>query len=204
MPLTSRVQGVVVKPALAIPFFTGVAAFIGNIISLQKSLQNWQQTIIDKVLEELRPLLDRFKPQLEDAIKAVIKQIDDAKTITENSPLASIANDKLSSVKDKLIQLRDSFLSNDIAAFASTIVNIKDDAKAAAQSTMNVKDAILNGALASDISDRARNIKNDAKAATQSIADQARSSVAAGQNMFRKLTEAEVTTLLRSLWTSIR
>jgi hypothetical protein len=48
----------VVQPTLAIPYFTGVAAFIGNIISLSGKLQNWQQTISNSVLEELQSYLD--------------------------------------------------------------------------------------------------------------------------------------------------
>ena len=47
-----------VQPTLAIPYFTGVAAFIGNIISLSSKLQNWQQTISNSVLEELQSYLD--------------------------------------------------------------------------------------------------------------------------------------------------
>ena len=46
------------QPTLAIPYFTGVAAFIGNIISLSSKLQNWQQTISNSVLEELQSYLD--------------------------------------------------------------------------------------------------------------------------------------------------
>jgi hypothetical protein len=67
-------QGVVVQPALAIPYFTGVSAFIGNIISLSSKLESWQQTVISKVLQELPSYLDQILNS--DLVGDVLKKLE--------------------------------------------------------------------------------------------------------------------------------
>ena len=177
------VQGVVVKPALAIPFFTGVAVFIGNIISLKTSIQKWQETIVKKVLEQLEPLLDRFKPSLLKALDSIIdsaQAIDKTRvsavdalsavsTQVQDSPLASLAGPALSSIVEKMVKLRDSIDNNDLGAFSSSLVDMKNETSRAVAAVRQPRQSSSTGAIP-----------------------------------FRKLTETEMAVLLKSLWTTIR
>ena len=90
-------------------------------------MKRWQDIIVSKVLEELEPVLDTFKPQLKDALDTILL----LKDLDEN-------------VGKKLENLRQT---------------MTDEA-------LRVKDTTL--------------------------------------PEFRKLTETEITTLLRSVWTGIR
>ena len=49
--------GVVVNPALAIPYATGIIVFFTNLNNVRNSLINWQQMVVDEVLERLLPYL---------------------------------------------------------------------------------------------------------------------------------------------------
>jgi hypothetical protein len=181
------VQGVVVKPALAIPFFTGVVVFIGNIISLKTSIQKWQETIVKKVLEQLEPLLDRFKPSLLKALGTVIDSaqaldktldktrasaVDELSAVSPqvpDSPLASLAGPALSSIVEKMVKLKDSIDNNDLGAFSSSLVEMKNETSKAVAAVRQPRQSSSTGAIT-----------------------------------FRKLTETEMAVLLKSLWTTIR
>lgn len=93
-------QGVVVQPALAIPYFTGVLTFIGNIISLSNALQNWQETIVNRVLEQLQTFIDPIKPQLLDVLENVILQCN-----LSEGPLDTGSSIPQSTVRKKLNEL---------------------------------------------------------------------------------------------------
>jgi hypothetical protein len=221
MPTTSEsswVQGVVVKPALAIPYFTGVAAFVGNIISLANSIQKWQDTIVNKVLEELEPVMNRIKPGLIDALAFIIDQIDAAieqvKKAREqviaasstmplgdsiqNSPLACMSNiDMLVKVRDKLEVLKNSIENNDISGVASNLSDMKDDATSAFRAAQNAEQSLNLSSVGATVEKGMAEIKNKVSAEISSIQNKA-------QLTFRKLNESEMVLLLRSLWTSIR
>jgi hypothetical protein len=168
---------VVVKPALAVPYFTGIAAFVGNIVSLSASMQKWQETVVNKVLEELQPLLDRFKPQLLELIEAILIQVRDARKLTESSPFAGIPGEKLKGIEDNLMKVYCSIETNDL----KTIASVAEDAKNEAQSDLT----------------KLIELKKDAKKKMES-------GLAGTSSMFRTLSEQEITSLLRSLWSSIR
>ena len=194
-----RAQGVVIKPTLAIPYFTGVAAFIGNIISLAKSLQNWQDTITNKVLDELAPLLFRFKSVLVDGLQIIIDKIGDAieaqndlEKLLEN-PLANIANkDTLPKVQEKLLALQEFIKNDDVKAAVATASGIASSAVSTAQSFTRPS---ASGGMT---------VENGLSLAKDQVKDQANKITAVTAQSFRKLKESEMVTLLRSLWTSIR
>ena len=176
-------------------------------------MQKWQDTIVNKVLEELRPMIDRFKPGLLSVIQEILLKIDEGSEVAESSPFAGIAANGLQSVKAKLLALYCSIESNDLPAIASSIRDGKDGAvagvgqalesahegmesaeakaaavaKAAAEAKAAAKDSLAKLNLAK--------LKTDA-------ADHLRKS---GPGLiFRTPTEMEITSLLRSLWSSIR
>ena len=176
------VQGVVVRPALAIPFFTGVAAFIGNIISLTSAIRNWQDTVINLALEKLQTFLDPFKPNLIYALDAIIEKIGPFEGTKDPSPLfAHISGENLSSVsavKDKLVALKNSINSGDLRAVASTAAAIKDEAIGAEHAAQRAPSALHAEKLSLQ-----RNV---------------------GQPQFRKLKQSEIAGLFSNLWSSIR
>ena len=174
------VQGVVVRPALAIPFFTGVAAFIGNIISLTSAIRNWQDTVINLALEKLQIFLDPLKPTLSSALDAIIEKIDEFDT-NELPPLFAHMSDKISTVrtvKTKLETLKHSINSGDLRSVVSTAASINDDAIAGVHQAQKVSSVLHAEALSLP-----RNV---------------------GQLQFRKLKESELAGLFSNLWSSIR
>ena len=176
------------KPALAVPYFTGIAAFIGNIVSLSASMQKWQETVVNKVLEELKPLLDRFKPQLLEVIEQILLQVREGIEFADTSPFAGIPGEKLRGIEDKLMMVYCSIETNDLKTFASAVGDMKKAVVADAQSAAQE---------ASEIPDKLRDLK---KAAKQKM----ESGLSGASSMFRALSEQEITSLLRSLWSSIR
>jgi hypothetical protein len=180
---------------LAVPYFTGIAAFIGNIVSLSASMQKWQDTIVNKVLEELRPMIDRFKPDLLSVIQEILLKIDEGSEVAESSPFAGIAANGLQSVKAKLLALYCSIESNDLPAIASSIRDGKDGAVAGVGQALNSAREGMESAKDSLAKLNLAKLKTDA-------ADHLRKS---GPGLiFRTPTEMEITSLLRSLWSSIR
>ncbi len=95
------------QPALAIPYFTGVLTFVGNIFSLSQSLRNWQESIVNKVLEQLQTFIDPIKPQLLDVLESIDERL-------EESPFAGISSDKIAFVRKKLNELYCSIEVNDL------------------------------------------------------------------------------------------
>ena len=199
------------KPALAMPFFTGVVAFIGNIISLTKSIQNWQDAIVNKVLEELEPLLNRIKPSLIGALDIIIAQIDrvaahveSARTqinavglSNENSPLAMLNRANLVNVQTKLKTLKQSIENNDISGVASNLIEMKDDTSSAIRAVQSARAAPGRASGGSTAEKGMLAMKDKVGSELSAIQDKAKLS-------FRKLNESEMVVLLRSLWTSIR
>ena len=174
------VQGVVVRPALAIPFFTGVATFIGNIISLTSAIRNWQDTVINLALEKLQIFLDPLKPTLSSALDAIIEKIGAFDT-NELPPLFAHMSDKMSTVrtvKTKLETLKNSINSGDLRSVVSTAASINDDAIAGVHEAQKASSVLHAEALSLP-----RNV---------------------GQLQFRKLKESELAGLLSNLWSSIR
>jgi hypothetical protein len=174
---------------LAIPYFTGVAAFIGNILSLISSVRNFQDTVINLALDKLETLLDPFKHTLESALDTIIVNIESLveDTIIENfegtedysieegsvedtipEPVGAsrvyfshIRGEKMIAVLEKLKVLRDSFSSSDGRAVASNAV--------------------------------------------QEVAQRASSALGeVSRPQFRKLKESEISVLFKNLWSSIR
>ncbi len=101
------------QPALAIPYFTGVLTFIGNIFSLSHALRNWQETIVNKVLEQLQTFIDPIKPQLLDVLVDIDEHL-------ENSPFAGISSDKIAFVRKKLNELYCSIEKNNFMTSSKT------------------------------------------------------------------------------------
>jgi len=176
------VQGVVVRPALAIPFFTGVAAFIGNIISLTSAIRNWQDTVINLALEKLETFFDPLKPTLLSALDAIIETIGAFDRTNELPPLfAHITADKMSNVravKAKLEALKDSITSDDLRSAAANAVAISHDAISVVHEARTASSALHAKALSLQ----------------QNVS----------QLKFRKLKESEIAGLLSNLWSSIR
>jgi hypothetical protein len=52
--------GVVVNPTLAIPYATGIIVFFSNLINVKNSIMNWQNLVIDDVLERLSSFLKTY------------------------------------------------------------------------------------------------------------------------------------------------
>jgi hypothetical protein len=174
------VQGVVVRPALAIPFFTGVATFIGNIISLTSAVRNWQDTVINLALEKLQIFLDPLKPTLSSALDAIIENIDEVDTDVL-PPLFAHMSDKISTVrtvKSKLETLKHSINSGNLRSVVSTAASINDDAIAGVHQAQKVSSVLHAEALS----------------LPQNV----------GQLQFRKLKESELAGLFSNLWSSIR
>jgi hypothetical protein len=170
-----------------VPYFTGVAAFIGNIVSLSASMRKWQDTIVNKVLEELRPMIDRFKPDLLDVIENILLKIDEGSEVVESSPFAGING--LQSVKDKLLALYCSIESEDLPNMAALASSARRDIEDSAVAAVGVAREGI------------KSLKDTDKLKA-AAADYLRKS---GPGLiFRTLSENEITSLLRSLWTSIR
>jgi len=131
--------GVVVNPALAIPYATGTLVFFTNLNNVRNSLVNWQKTIVDEVLERLLPYL---KSQL-----SVRSFAEVASKIVEEVIDGLISKNSSSETASDFLPLLDTL--------ASLRANLQSD---------NPQDNIN----------------------------------------LRKLKEAEISMLLRSMWTSIR
>ena len=192
----------VVKPALAIPFFTGVVAFIGNIISLTKSIQNWQDAIVNKVLEELEPILNRIKPSLIGAIETIIHHIDTVENQFDiaRSHMNAISQTNITNlvnVQTKLKTLKQSIESNDISGVASNLIEMKDDTSSAIRAVQSARAAPGRASGGSTAEKGILAMKDKVGSELSAIQDKAKLS-------FRKLNESEMVVLLRSLWTSIR
>ena len=202
----------VVKPALAIPFFTGVAAFIGNIVSLTKSIQRWQDAIVNKVLGELESVLNRIKPSLLDALQSIIgqiraagiqsnkahKQLSAITPTVESSPLAYMShNAVLVEVEKKLTMLKCSIQNNDITGLASNFREAKDDAVSAVRAAQSARQA-------SGFATPGLAVEREMSIITDKVSAEVFSLQDKAQMSFRKLNESEMVLLLRTLWTSIR
>jgi hypothetical protein len=104
--------GVVVNPTLAVPYATGIVVFFTNFVNVKNSLINWQQLVVDEVLEHLVPFLNSLldHPNFCDAIKEATTEIV---TAVKNS---SESNDAAASSMRPLLKVLNSFnenLSND-------------------------------------------------------------------------------------------
>jgi hypothetical protein len=176
------VQGVVVRPALAIPYFTGFAVFIGNLISRAAAINDLQDTIINLTLEKfqtlLEPLIAKSMSQLDDII-GILEKFEAGIHLAEGSPFAGITRENRSLVQEKLQALRDSIASSDVRAVASSAAAIKDKGAA--------------GLLAGRRASSAR----DSDALQREVRE-------VGRLQLRKLKESEIVGLFSNLWSSIR
>ena len=181
----------VVQPALAIPYFTGVVTFVGNIISLSRTLRNWQETIMDKVLEQLQTFIDPLKPQLLDVLEAIMEKC----ALKEGSPFTGISSEKLALVRKKLGDLYCSIEVNNFEAPTT-------DRVTAAQGP-HWHQVAPNAAMTAPSGETSTLLK-DLKA-RQTEATRLRSlGISAASVAFRKPSEPEIVALLSSVWSSIR
>jgi hypothetical protein len=89
--------GVVVNPALAIPYATGIVVFFTNLNNVKNSLLNWQQLVVDEVLERLMPFLTsqlaikdtltNIKGMVETVLEEMEKAVD---TAADMKPLLTV------------------------------------------------------------------------------------------------------------------
>jgi hypothetical protein len=194
------VQGVVVRPALAIPFFTGVATFIGNIISLTSAIRNWQDTVINLALEKLQIFLDPLKPTLSSALDAIIEKIDEFDT-NELPPLFAHMSDKISTVrtvKTKLETLKHSINSGDLRSVVSTAAAIHDDAITGVYEHVDLDEVGYDAGAGGFVVHEAQKASSVLHAEALSLPRHV------GQLQFRKLKESELAGLFNNLWSSIR
>ena len=106
--LTSSSVGVVVNPALAIPYATGIVVFFTNLSNVKNSLINWQQLVVDEVLEQLVPFLNISIANQKENIQSVVKTVLDSLTSSSEKTTAS----DMKPLVDVMNALRDN-LQND-------------------------------------------------------------------------------------------
>ncbi len=188
-------QGVVVQPALAIPYFTGVLTFIGNIISLTHTLHNWQETIVNKVLEQLQTFIDPIKPQLLDLLEEIILRCD----LSEGTLFTGISITNPSALRKKLDEL---YCSIDLEAPIRGGATNNLDSERARNDTAEPARGLQN--------DERKELKreelkrNELRARREEASRLRKSGILAANITFRKLSEQEIVALLRSFWSSIR
>ncbi len=120
-------------------------------------------------------MIDRFKPDLLSVIQEILLKIGEGSEVAESSPFAGIAANGLQSVKAKLLALYCSIESDDLSALVSSVRDTKDSAVEGMDSLTKLK---------TDAADHLRK---------------------SGPGLiFRTPTENEITSLLKSLWSSIR
>jgi hypothetical protein len=98
--------GVVVNPSLAIPYATGIVVFFTNINNVRSSLANWQQVVVDEVLELLIPFIQSQLQEsgfseiaakiVEDVTSALTSTDSNSETASDLKPLLEVL-DKLKS-----------------------------------------------------------------------------------------------------------
>ena len=106
--LTSSSVGVVVNPALAIPYATGIVVFFTNLSNVKNSLINWQQLVVDEVLEQLVPFLNISIANQKANIQSVVETVLDSLTSSSEKTTAS----DMKPLVDVMNALRDN-LQND-------------------------------------------------------------------------------------------
>lgn len=103
--------GVVVNPALAIPYATGIVVFFTNINNVRGSLANWQQMVVDEVLERLVPFL---QSQLADSgfSEIAAKVVEDVTNGLSSGNLSSETASDLKPLLETLEKLKSNLLSD--------------------------------------------------------------------------------------------
>lgn len=100
--------GVVVNPALAIPYATGILVFLTNLNSVRNSLTNWQQMIVDEVLDLLLPYI---KSQISNhSVKDVLVKIIDE--VTDGIRINNEVTSDCKPIVDTLYSLKDTLLAS--------------------------------------------------------------------------------------------
>ncbi len=180
------------QPALAIPYFTGVLTFIGNIFSLSHALRSWQDTIVNKVLEQLQTFIDPIKPQLLDVLEGICHNIDSNYDQSETSPFAGISSDKLAFVRKKLDELYCSIEVNNFMVSTKNGTSSCPDSQSAGVYDVFAADFTVSLMKSSLKDSRAEAIRLR------------KAGISAASVTFRKLSESEIVALLSSFWSSIR
>ena len=151
-----------------------VVTFVGNIISLTRTLRDWQETIMDKVLEQLQTFIDPLKPQLLDVLEAIMEKC----ALQEGSPFTGISSEKLAFVRKKLGDL---------------YCSIEVDGVTAVQ-----------GAHWHQVAPNTSKLLKDVKARRTEAIRLRNSGISPPSVAFRKPSEPEIVALLNSVWSSIR
>jgi hypothetical protein len=101
--------GVVVNPALAIPYATGIIVFFTNLNNVRNSLANWQQMVVDEVLERLLPFL---QSQLSDSgfSESVANIIDEVSVALGSTNSSSETANEFKPLLETLEKLKASLL----------------------------------------------------------------------------------------------
>ncbi len=171
---------------MAIPYFTGIVVFVGNIVSKAAAIRNWQDTVISLALEKLQTLLEPYIPQIISELEkliGILENIDAGIHSAEGSLFAGITIEKRSMVLEKLQKLLRE-LSNSIA---------RNDADAVASTAVTVIDKAATGLRAAQRSSSEINV--------DALQQEFR---VFSQLGFRKLKESEIVALFSNLWASIR
>jgi hypothetical protein len=103
--------GVVVNPALAIPYATGIIVFFTNLNNVRSSLSNWQQMVVDEVLERLIPYL---QSQLSDSgfSETIARIVDEVSTALGSTNLSSESANDFKPLLETLEKLKANLLSD--------------------------------------------------------------------------------------------
>jgi hypothetical protein len=102
--------GVVVNPALAIPYATGIIVFFTNLNNVRTSLTNWQQMVVDEVLELLLPYL---RSQLSDSgfSESVARIVEEVSTSLGSTSTSADAANEFKPLLETLEKLKTNLLS---------------------------------------------------------------------------------------------
>jgi len=162
---------------------------------------------VNKVLEQLQTFIDPFKPQLLDALEAILQQID-----MESSPFAGIQG--RDSVRNKLDQLYCSIKGHNYEALTKDGVT----AVLGDELTPNAAVAALSGEISASLEDTKTRLaeatqllksgiaaaSDETKARLAEATRQRKAGGSAAGITFRQPSEPEIVALLSSFWSSIR
>jgi hypothetical protein len=109
--LTSAPAGVVVNPSLAIPYATGIVVFFTNLGNVKNSLMNWQQLVVDEVLERLVPFLKTLIGSQEFVTNSIQPVVETVLNSLQNSSEKTTASD-MKQLVDILVALKKQLSTN--------------------------------------------------------------------------------------------
>ena len=106
--------GVVVNPTLAVPYATGIVVFFTNFINVKNSLMNWQQLVVDEVLQLLSPFLNSVleNQTMLKGIQSTIVSVLDSVANSDSSKDASDTSN-MKQLLDVLLKLKSNLTATD-------------------------------------------------------------------------------------------